>query len=76
MSMSPEMKAVIEFCLDHAPQATMPRQVLLYRGLAEFCSDKAEAAKFRSLANEIEATIKHSRQLAFAWKAEHDQPVN
>lgn len=70
--MTTEMKAVIEFCLDHAPSASMQRQVLLYRGLAEFCSEPSEAAQFRRLAAQIETALKQSRQLAFSWKAEHD----
>ena len=69
--MTQEIKTVIEFCLDHAPQASLRRQVLLYRGLAEFCGDAEEAAKFRSLAEGLEKADQLCREFAFHWKGDH-----
>jgi hypothetical protein len=63
--MSPELKTVIEFCLEHAPEAPVRKRVLLYRGLAEFCGDQTMAAEFRSEAEQLAAAEKRCREFAF-----------
>jgi len=61
--MSPEMKAVFDFCLERAEQATPAVRAKLYRGLAEFCGDPQLAAKFRSAAEAIETADHLQREL-------------
>lgn len=74
--MSNEMNTIIGFCLEHAGQVSMPRQVLLYRALAEFCGDATDAALFRRMADEIESAEKARGQLSFKWKPKHEPGIS
>lgn len=63
--MTTELRTIIEFCLEHAESASVQKRISLYRGLAEICGDKADAAKLRSVADELEAADKRCREFAF-----------
>lgn len=65
---SDALQTVIEFCLDYAPSAPVQRRILLYRGLAEFCGDRQEAARFNEAARNLENADLQSRQLALAFR--------
>lgn len=65
---SDALQTVIEFCLDHAHEAPVHRRVKLYRGLAEFCGDRQEAATFNAVASELEAADLRCRELALNYR--------
>jgi hypothetical protein len=66
--MSPELYTVIRFCLDRAESASVSERVSLYRGLAEICGDPKEAAKFRSMAADLETADHRCREFAFQFE--------
>lgn len=66
MQPSRAMQVVVDFCLEHAEEAPVRRRVLLYRGLAEFCADDAQAALFRKLSDDLEALDLRCREFAFS----------
>lgn len=61
-------KAVVEFCLDHAPEAPVAKQISLYRGLAEICGNPDQAAQFCELADDLEDADHRCREFAFKFK--------
>lgn len=65
---SEALKTVIDFCLEHAPEAPVHRRVKLYRGLAEFCGDKRQAALFNAAANDLETADARCRELALPFR--------
>lgn len=64
--MSIEMKTVIDFCLKHAEAAPVLERISLYRSLAEFCSDKEQAAQLRSIAADLLRAEHRCREFRFA----------
>lgn len=65
--MSKELETVLKFCLKHAQSAPVAERVSLYRGLAEFCGDKKQAAEFCNLAHDLEQAELRCREFAFRF---------
>ena len=61
---SEALQTVINFCMTQASNAPVHDRVKLYRGLAEFCGDKQEAANLNAVADDLETADRRSRELA------------
>ena len=66
--MNKELQTVISFCLEHAENAPSAKRVPLYRGLAKICSDKNLAAKFSTLADDLETADHNCREFRFKFE--------